>query len=166
MSLSPPRGAAAQPPSDPPGFTLVELAVTVAIVGVLSTIAIPQYYHVLLRSKRSELPMNLDAIRTIEIGYEAEWSAFTSCSLSPTSLPGRKAADFPANNTSGLDWNLLGWWPDGRVYGQYEVRADNVSHISLFTGDAFSDIDGDGNLTNFRITQTFKPQMMTSNTTY
>jgi len=145
---------------------LVELAVTVAIVGVLSTIAIPQYYHILLRSKRSELPMNLDAIRTVEIGYEAEWSAFTSCSISPTSLPGREASDFPANNISNLDWNLLGWWPDGRVYGQYEVTADNASHISLFTGDAYSDIDGDGNLTNFRITQTFKPQMMTSNTIY
>ena len=114
------------------GFTLVELAVTVAIVGVLSTIAIPQYYHVLLRSKRAELPTNLDAIRTIEISYEAEWSAFTSCSILPISVPGRTAVSFPANNTSNTDWNLLGWWPDGRVYGQYEVRADNVSHVSLF----------------------------------
>ncbi len=144
----------------------MELAVTVAIVGVLSTIAIPQYYHVLLRSKRSELPINLDGIRTVEISYEAEWSAFTSCSILPTSLPGREAVSFPASNTSNLDWNLLGWWPDGRVYGQYEVRADNSTHISLFTGDAFSDIDGDGNLTNYRITQTFKHQMMTSNTIY
>ena len=166
MPLAPTNLPTAQTLSEPSGFTLIELAVTVAIVGVLSTVAIPQYYHVLLRSKRAELPMNLDAIRTVEIGYEAEWSAFTSCALSPTSLPGRKAADFPANNTSSLDWNLLGWWPDGRVYGQYEVRSDNASHTSLFTGDAFSDIDGDGNLTNFQITQDFKPQMLTSNTTY
>ncbi len=27
-------------------------------------------------------------------------------------------------------------------------------------------IDGDGNLTNFRVDQTFKPQMMTDNTIY
>jgi len=144
----------------------VELAVTVAIVGVLASIAIPQYYHILLRSKRSELPMNLDAIRTIEISYEAEWSAFTSCALLPTTVPGRKAVPFPATNTSNTDWNLLGWWPDGRVFGQYEVRADNVTHISLFRAEAFADIDGDGNLTNYRTDQTFKPQMLTSNTIY
>jgi type II secretory pathway pseudopilin PulG len=138
----------------------------VAIVGVLATIAIPQYYHILLRSKRSELSMNLDAIRTIEIGYQAEWSAFTSCSLLPTSVPGRKAVPFPATTTSNVDWSLLGWRPDGRVYGQYEVRADNTTHISLFRGEAFADIDGDGNLSNFRVDQTFKPQMMTANTIY
>lgn len=164
--MTPSKAGGGWPPSEALGFTLVELAVTVAIVGVLSTIAIPQYYHVLLRSRRTELPMNLDAIRTIEIGYEAEWSAFTSCSLTPIAVPGRKAVDFPATNTSDLDWNLLGWWPDGRVFGQYEVRADNASNVSLFRGDAFADIDGDANLTNFQITQTFKPQMMTSNTIY
>ena len=150
----------------PKGFTLVELAVAVAVVGILAVVAIPQYYHVLLRSKRAELPMNLDAIRTTEIGYQAEWSAFTSCALRPISVPGRVAVDFPATPTSNMDWNLLGWWPDGRVYGQYEVRSDNSTHISEFEGEAFADIDGDGNLTNWRITHEFKPQMLTSNTIY
>ena len=148
------------------GFTLVELAVAVAIVGILATVAIPQYYHVLLRSKRSELPMNLDAIRTTEIGYQHEWGAFTSCGLSPSSIPGRVAVDFPAGNSTNTDWNLLGWWPDGRVYGQYQAAAYNTSHISTFQGDAYSDIDGDGNLTNFRVDESNKPQMLTSNTIY
>ena len=110
--------------------------------------------------------MNLDAIRTTEIGYEAEWGAFTSCALSPTSVPGRVAVDFPATNVSNTAWNLLGWWPDGRVYGQYEVVSDNSNSTSIFTGDAYSDIDGDGNLTNFQIDENNKPQMLTSNTIY
>ena len=110
--------------------------------------------------------MNLDAIRTTEIGYEAEWGAFTSCALTPSTIPGRVAVAFPATITSNMDWNLLGWWPDGRVYGQYEVSSDNTTPTSIFTGDAFADIDGDGNLTNWRITNEYKPQMLTSNTIY
>ncbi|MEE2828977.1 MAG: prepilin-type N-terminal cleavage/methylation domain-containing protein [Myxococcota bacterium] len=148
------------------GFTLIELAVTVAIVGVLATIAIPQYYHLLVRSKRAELPMNLDAIRTIEVGYAAEWGLFTSCALAPVPVPGRKTTRFHASITTSLDWNMLGWTPDGKVYGQYEVNARNENGNSSFIGDAYGDIDGDGNLSNYRASDTYKPIMLTSNTIF
>ena len=153
------------------GFTLVELAITVAIVGVLATVAIPQYYHMLLRSKRSELPINLDGIRTTELGYHAEWSAFTACALRPSQLPVRTAANSsggpgPAISIVALDWSLLGWEPDGKVYGQYQVRVDNRPSNPTFLSQSYSDIDGDGNISGFQASHLLKPIMLTDNTTY
>jgi hypothetical protein len=59
--------------------------------GVLSAIAIPNYLAMQLRAKRSEAPTNLDAIRTAEKAYHAEWDAFTSVGPCPLYVPGRTA---------------------------------------------------------------------------
>lgn len=48
------------------GFTLIELMVTVAIVGVLGTLAIPNYLRFQARAKQSEAKTNLRAIYTAE----------------------------------------------------------------------------------------------------
>ena len=149
------------------GFTLIELMITVAIVGILSAIALPHYNHMLLRSKRAEVPMLLDAIRTTEMGYRAEWGEFTSCELSPIDVPGRKAVSFPATIFTDLDWNELGWIPDGKVYGQYKVEAAPPdSGIATFVSNGYADIDGDEVLSEYEATQTAKPEMLTPNIVY
>ena len=149
------------------GFTLIELMITVAIVGILSAIALPHYNHMLLRSKRAELPMLLDAIRTTEMGYRAEWGEFTSCELSPVDVPGRKAVDFPATLATDLDWNELGWIPDGKVYGQYKVDAVSPSDgIATFVTNGYADIDGDEVLSEYEANHFSKPEMLSPNVVY
>ena len=149
------------------GFTLIELMSTPPIVGILASIAIPEYSQFTLRTKRAELTMNLDAIRSNQIGYHAEWDVFTSCQLSPEEVPGRVAVDFPATIFTSLDWNQVGWTPDGRVYGQYEVIAnEDFGFEATFIGNVYADIDGDGNLSHYQTTQLLKPVMLTSNTIY
>ncbi|MEQ1883301.1 MAG: type IV pilin protein [Burkholderiales bacterium] len=45
------------------GFTLIELMVVVAIVGILAAIAVPQYNDYVKRSKIAEATSNLGAMR-------------------------------------------------------------------------------------------------------
>jgi prepilin-type N-terminal cleavage/methylation domain-containing protein len=149
------------------GFTLIELMIVVAIVGLLAALAIPQYETMLVRAKRAEIGLNLDGIRGVEIGYHAEWGAFTSCALLPAAVPGRTAVPFGATDSTNLDWNQLGWVPDGRVYGQYSVTAGNLfGELPTFSADGFGDIDGDGNLSHYQTTQDLKPMMLTPNIVY
>ncbi|GEM_PF-648778 len=150
------------------GFTLIELMIVVSIVGLLSTLAGQEYYHMTFRAKRSELTLNLDGIRTAEIGYQAEWAEFTSCALSPVTIPGRTQVSFPATIHTQLDWNELGWVPDGRVYGQYQVTGlpGLTATSAQFEASAFADIDGDGNYSHYLTNRAVKPQMLTQNIVY
>lgn len=153
--------------SGPRGFTLIELMIVVSIVSILAAIAIPQYEAMIVRTKRAEIPMNLDGMRSVEVGYHAEWDVFTSCSMLPANVPGRVAVPFGATMSTSLDWNQLGWVPDGRVYGQYSITAnDSLGELATFHADGFGDIDGDGNLSHYRTTQDLKPVMLTPNVVY
>ncbi len=148
------------------GFTLIEMMITVAIVGILASIAIPQYEMFLLRSKRSELPLNIDGIRSVEVGYHAEWGFYTATPLTPPGIPGRQRVAWPSVSQTDA-WTLLGWSPDGRVFGQYGVEANNLQgHDAEFEISGYSDLDGDGNLAHYLSNPALKPFMTTGNTVY
>ena len=54
------------------GFTLIELMIVVAIIGILAAIAIPNFLQYQMKSRQSEAKTNLQAIKTSEISFQAE----------------------------------------------------------------------------------------------
>ena len=61
------------------GFTLVELMVVVAIIGILAAIAIPNYQRYTARARQSEAKVDLSSSYTAEQGFLAETGTYTSC---------------------------------------------------------------------------------------
>lgn len=150
------------------GFTLIELMIVVAIIGILAAIAIPNFLAMQLRAKRAELPSNLDGIRTAEKAYHAEWDSFTQAAFTPAATPnGRAQTVF--TGTGYLQFDNLGWIADGLVRGTYSVG--NVTTGSFaqdnFTATAQADVDGDGtNLSEYNCNRAEKAQMISLNNIY
>lgn len=60
------------------GFTLIELMIVVAIIGILAAIAIPNFVRFQARSKQSEAKVNLKSSFTAEKAYFAEKDTYSN----------------------------------------------------------------------------------------
>ena len=59
------------------GFTLIELLVVVLIIGVLASVAIPQYFKVVERSRVAEAYTTISAFKSAEEHYLAKQGVYS-----------------------------------------------------------------------------------------
>ena len=120
------------------GFTLVELSLIVAIIGVLVAIAVPSFRRQVLMSRRAEAPLILDGIGTAELAYHAEHEVWVEAE----SNPGDSLDSEPTTWSKGeAGWTELAYEPDGPVRCNYMAFVYNDG--GWCRADAYCDVDND-----------------------
>ena len=125
------------------GFTLLEMMITVSIIGILAAVAIPAFQNYQNRSKRAEAFANLAAIRDVEKSYFSEYNAFVT-PLPNNSFPGGGLGPNKRQWTPAADaaFSRIGWKPEGAVYYDYSVNIDGACPaLDCFTAAAYGDAD-------------------------
>lgn len=116
------------------GFSLTELMIVVAIIGILAVIAIPNFLKYQARAKQSEAKTNLVAIHASEMAYFAEKNEYGD---------DFNKIGFAITGSSQLYYyelggNSLGTLPPGCTASTLDVVSETG-----FTAVATANIDGD-----------------------
>jgi type IV pilus assembly protein PilA len=131
------------------GFTLIELMIVVAIIGILAAIAIPNFLKFQAKSKQSEAKTNLKGIYTAETGYFGEnnsYGTFAQVNWAPVGKSLYRYTVDEGDDLGNMDVNFDSWVTTGPSEAVPGLDAN------AFTAGAQGNVDNDPALDQWTIT--------------
>jgi type IV pilus assembly protein PilA len=102
------------------GFSLVELMIVVAIIGILAALAIPRFQRFQAKARQSEAKTNLSHVYTLEMSYHGDNDTFiTALTSLGFTVDGHSRYGYNVDNASST-----GFLAAGRATGAGVISAD------------------------------------------
>ncbi len=147
------------------GFTLVELMIVVAIIGILSALALYGVSRYLKQSKTAEATANLGGIETgsraqyqQEVPFNGDPNVFVhqfcpTTPLTPSPVPLGSKVVVPGAQWGQPGWTCLRFSINEPQYYSYQYGSNGgAGTAAAFTALATGDLDGNGTHSTFELT--------------
>lgn len=129
--------------------------VGILLILVVAAVAIPNFIQMQLKSKRAELPGNVDGIKIAELAHDAAYDTFVACGNreAAEAVVGKNLRDFATDPAAPCFTETLSWAPDGQIRGAYWVEVtQRPDGRQDFIVHGVADVDGDGELAHYTAT--------------
>lgn len=108
------------------GFTLIELMVTVVIVGILAAIALPSYSSYITKSQAKSAASDLVALSVVVENFYLRSLTYTAPTPNPTT------------NTAETQSYAVGWQPSSGDSFKYTIRVTTATKSYILTATGIS----------------------------